>query len=87
MYKPRTLPRPALTLLLLPMLLAGCASCWRAPPPPVAPPEIPPLPATARQPEQSQTHSARALSDIEAWLQTLTQPDLQGSPANGATTR
>lgn len=66
----------ACRLVLLPLLpawlLSGCASGSPLSLP-VPPPAVPPLPAQARQ-DGSPTHSARAQTDIEQWLQMLTEP-------------
>lgn len=82
-----TLPRLArvLTLPLLPMLLAACGSASPLFKPTPAP-AIPPLPAQARQTD-SATHSQRAQTSIEAWLQPQTAPLQPGSPASAPTTR
>ena len=73
-------------MLMLPLaLLAGCGGA-SLPSRPTPAPVIPPLPAQARQTD-SATHSQRAQTDIEAWLQPQTTPSPPGAPASAPTTR
>ena len=78
------LPRPALPLLPLLVLLTSCATDSTLYVPPAHQPAIPPLPAQARQTASPQ-HSANAQTDIEQWLQSLTQPSSPDTPASGPT--
>lgn len=78
-------PALALPLLLLPMLMAACASA-SLPPPQVRAPLIPPLPAQARQTDLP-THSQRAAATIETWLQPPTAPSSPARPASAPTAR
>ena len=71
-------PRPALLLLLLPILLGACAT--KPLPPPTVPALIPPLPEAARQ-KHLPTYSERLQIDFEKWRQRLTPPS---SPAVSA---
>lgn len=82
-----TLPHLARALMLM-LPLALLAACGSASPlfRPTPAPAIPPLPAQARQPD-SATHSQRAQTSIEAWLQPQTTPLPPGSPASAPTTR
>lgn len=77
-------PRPALRLALLTLLLHGCASDSTLYAPPNHAPAIPPLPAQARQTD-SPTYSASAQTDIEKWLQRLTEPSSPATPVKPAT--
>jgi len=72
--------RPALLLVLLLVLLSGCASDSTLYAPPAHLPAIPPLPAQARQTD-SPKFSANAQTDIETWLQRLTEPSSPEEPA------
>jgi hypothetical protein len=78
-------PKWRSAMLLLPLLLlAGCpASLPLSPPRHVEPPAIPPLPATARQPQTPSeclpTCSAGLTKLRESWRQQLTLP---ASPAS-----
>ena len=78
------------TLLLLPLLLTGCASVSQ-PSPPVRPALIPPLPAEARQPVPppicSPTCSAGLTTLRDKLLHLLTPPTAPAQPASGPTTR
>ena len=71
------------TLLALALLLSGCATSLPAAPPTPSP-LIPPLPAQAMQ-TSLPTYSATAQSDIAKWLQSLTTPSSQASPASAPT--
>lgn len=82
-FKP---PRPALLLALLLALLSGCAKDSSLYVPPAHQPAIPPLPAQARQVD-SPTWSASAQTDIERWLQSLTEPSSPAEPAKPPTKR
>jgi hypothetical protein len=75
-------------LLLLPMLLTGCASPPTSPQI-VAPPLIPPLPQEARQPPApscSPSCSGALRRELQSWLDLLTPPVSLGRPAKPATT-
>lgn len=77
------------TLLLLALLVTGCASSST---PTSGPPAlIPPLPAAARQPAMpsvcSPTCSAALTRERESWRQLLTLPEVLGSSASAPTTR
>ena len=78
--------RHALLLALLLALLNGCASDSTLYVPPAHQPAIPPLPSQARQTD-SPTWSASAQTDIEQWLQSLTEPSLPAAPARPPTKR
>lgn len=88
MLNPRSW-RPSLMLMPLLILLAGCAPSL-----PVyvqtAPPAIPSLPSEARQGPTpsicSPSCSAALMAERERWLQSLTDPAPQGSPASVPTT-
>ncbi|VVE87544.1 hypothetical protein PBR20603_01480 [Pandoraea bronchicola] len=77
-------------LMLLPMLLIlpGCASNLPAI---SLPPEIPPLPAPARQPvtpsECLPTCSAALMNERGSWRNSLTLPTSQDLPASAVMTR
>lgn len=77
-------PRLAAMLLLLLVLLTGCAT-QPAPPLVVAPPEIPPLPAAARQ-IGSPTYSLRWSKKVETWRLHLTPPSSPATPASSSST-
>lgn len=83
MPKPRPLKLALLPLMLLPALI-GCASDSTLYVPPNHAPEIPPLPAQARQTD-SPTFSASAQTDIETWLQRLTAPSSPDAPVKQVT--
>ena len=72
-------------LPLLLVLLSGCATDSTLYAPPAHQPAIPPLPAQARQID-SPKFSANAQTDIEKWLQRLTEQSSPGSPAKPLTT-
>lgn len=78
----------ALPLLLLPVLLAGCAnvSPLFKPQPSL---QIPPLPSAARQPSKpemcSPTCSDALTKERESWLRMLTPPEQPAKPAKPAT--
>lgn len=74
-----------LTLIALALLLTGCGHSSPLSKPTQGP-AIPPLPTEARQTE-SPTFSRSASSDIEAWLQALTEPSQPGKPASEVTKR
>lgn len=85
-------PAPLLRLssvMLLPLLLAACASAPNNSPPSVAP-LVPPLPLEARQPALpawcSPTCSAGWRRMVETLLQPQTQPTVPVSPAKPNTT-
>ena len=85
---------PALTLLSLTLLLAGCASESRhsLPPPEVVPPAaIPRLAQQARQPktppECLPTCSAGASREFDSWLSSPTSAAPPARPASAPTTR
>ena len=80
-YKPmprKNLKKPALTLLLPLLLLTGCASESSSYSPPVAPAQIPPLPAEARQEPTPAiclpTCSTNLSNAIETWQKSLILP-------------
>lgn len=75
----------ALMLLLQQALLVGCSSVSLLSKPAPAP-VVPPLPAQARQID-SATHSQRAQTDTETWLQPLTAPSSPAVPASAPTRR
>lgn len=83
MTQNRSQPRRVPTLLLPLLLLGGCASNSLLSSP-VPPPPIPPLQAQAKQ-KDLPTYSATALTDIEAWLKSLTDQSSPGSLAKPAT--
>ena len=70
------------TLLALAMLLTACAQPSQRPAPAVPAPEIPPLPAEARQTVMP-TFSAAVEADLSRWLQSLTKPSSPGLRASG----
>lgn len=78
-------PKLALLPMLLLPVLTGCASDSTLYVPPNHAPAIPPLPAQARQTD-SPTQSANALTDIERWLQLLTDLSSPAEPARQSTT-
>ena len=71
-------------LPLLLALLSGCASDSTLYVPPAHQPVIPPLPAQARQTD-SPKFSVSAQTDIEKWLQRLTEPSSPATPVKPAT--
>lgn len=79
-----------LMLMLLVLLLSGCASDSVNLLRPVTPPTIPPLPAQAKQPAIPSmclpTCSAALTKERESWLNTLTPPASPGRPANAPMT-
>lgn len=82
---------PALMALAFVMLSSGCAT--NSPPSPpqvVAPPSLPPLPATARQPTPPAICSPTCASGLmqlrKELLDSLTQPLLPALPASAPTT-
>ncbi len=87
----KRLPRCARTLLLLTLLLSGCAASL-PPLPPVVVKEaaIPPLAREARQPEIPSeclpTCSAALTVERESWLNTLTLPEPLAAPVSVPTT-
>ena len=78
--------RPGLLLALLLALLSGCAKDSTLFVPPAHQPAIPPLPSQARQVD-SPTWSASAQTDIEKWLQSLTEPSSPAGPVKPPTKR
>lgn len=79
------LPLPVLLLALPVLLLNGCASDLSLSVPPAHQPLIPPLPQQARQTELPD-FSQRAQTDIQAWLESLTDPSSPDKPAKQVTT-
>lgn len=84
-------PRPT---ALLPIALAALATACSSASPlsrPVAGPQIPPLPASARQPAAasicSPTCSDALTRERESWQQLLTPPAPPARPASGPTNR
>lgn len=77
--------RRACAPMLLLLLLSGCAAS-SPPSRPVPPPQIPPLPAQARQ-QDWPTHSQAARAHMEQWLQLLTDQSSPGAPARPPMTR
>lgn len=77
--------RRARAPMLLLVLLSGCAAS-SPPSRPVPPPQIPPLPAQARQ-QDWPMRSQAAQADMEQWRRLLTQPSSPGEPARPPTTR
>lgn len=92
MHKPNTIK----TVALLPLLLAGCASKPALSPIPSSPPivsrqvTLPPLPKSARQPQQPPECSPTCLQALtierERWQQQLMQAAPPDSPASGPMT-
>lgn len=87
---PRLKPwRRVLTLTLLALLNSACGHGSPLSKP-VPGPQIPPLPAAARQPAKPPTClptcSANASAEFDLWLSTPTPPASQGKPANAPTT-
>ena len=92
MLPTKPLPRLALTLTVLLLLLPGCASNS----PPTSPqvvecPKIPALPPQAQQPALpswcSPTCSAGLTKLRESWQQQLTSPTPPAGPASASTAR
>ena len=67
----------ALMLMLLVMLLTGCAT--NSPNPGANCPQLPPMPL-ADMPKRSQTYSAIARGNIKSWRGTLTNASPPGKP-------
>ncbi len=78
------------TVMLLALLLAACATPQPQPPVVVQPPSIPPLPQEARQrpaPDYcSPTCSSAVAKDLSIWRESLTKAAGQEASANGSTT-
>lgn len=88
--KPHSMP-PAVLLLIVPALMAGCATNPEPMPPlPVRNVQIPPLPQTSRQPPTPLICLPDCLTALmkerESWLQSLTMPAPEGLPAKPTTT-